>query len=199
MADIVARESLCCPQCGFGLTGLPDDHRCPECGFGYQREAILTLVRNELAARRGLAELVILFAAAATLLALLPLSGKADPSLLLRGGLVRVGGILVIAAVAMIRVFRDPENEALYWQARAAMVAMGMLAILSALAPNLVLGLAGLCLFGALMAMLLHTPAYPSLAASISATTRRSLRRLQFTGYAATAIAGVSLVAALAH
>ncbi len=198
MADIVARESLCCPQCGFGLTGLPDDHRCPECGFGYQRDAILTLVRNELAARRGLAELVILFAAAATLLSLLPIAGTADSSLLGRGGVVRVAGIVILAGVSVLRWFRNPDNESIYWQTRSAMIVWVLLVVLSLVAPNLVISGAALALLACLLAASLHRPAYPCLAASVTPATNRSLRRLKFIGYAATAVAGVLLIAAVA-
>jgi len=28
-----------CPQCGYSLQGLPEDHACPECGLRYDRDS----------------------------------------------------------------------------------------------------------------------------------------------------------------
>jgi len=46
MSELIISDPIC-PQCGYALTGLPDDHACPECGFQYQYAALRQLVRHE--------------------------------------------------------------------------------------------------------------------------------------------------------
>lgn len=191
--------ALYCPQCGYGLTGLPDDHRCPECGFGYQRAAILELARGEENAQRWLYEQLTLFSLVAIVLAIAP---RIVEHYVLPGGSRRLRlvldlGLLVLGIWSLIRAYHERDESASELHFRIAAALWGSLLLLSVLAP-------GLLRFGALAAVVAaftiatrHAPRYPHLLRSINRMIASQLRRMRYVAFATMVMAAVVSVACM--
>lgn len=179
--DSANATTLCCPQCGYSLAGLPDDHQCPECGFGYQVAAIESLARSDAYARLNFAEGLLWFSVAA-LLVIANAIVISDTSSRPRSIIVGLIPIIVPGAAWLYRHYTDYEFD--FSVARIWMIRLGWPLMVAALlvAPfaSLVVAL-GLAIF-ALILQHSHRPRFPYLDRSVPSDLAAEVAKIRRAG-----------------
>ena len=83
-----------CPECGYNLTGLPDN-RCPECGYVYSRQDVARNARNMVYQLQALRDVNEILKVGLYL-------GGAAALFFIAARLTGTGGILVLARIACV-------------------------------------------------------------------------------------------------
>lgn len=196
--DRLFRGELACPQCGFDLAGLPDDHRCPECGFGYQRNAIREIVKDEILARNWASTHIILLSAVSSCLSLLAIVGSytAPQATKFRGWWPRLVIIACVIGWYFHRLLTDPLDTSLNWRFRLSMVGWNFLLLMSFFWPS-VLSQIALALLGILVFRYLgHGPRFPHIERSMNEQLLLRLRLWKRVGIVAAGLALLFVIAA---
>lgn len=176
-----AATHIHCPQCGFDLHGLPDDHRCPECGFGYQKQAIEQLAREFVRTREWLGKEQVVASIACCAMPVLmwliqltmytSLSGR-------RRSWLGALGIVVIIATHLARQWQsrrlDDDGE---WRLRAAVSGWLVIFAIGGTFPQFLSGLMMLAVAATGVTRCLHRTPFPYIELSAPVEVRNAAAR----------------------
>lgn len=174
-------SAIFCPQCGFDLSGLPDEHRCPECGFGYQREAIVELATEHMYTKAGLHRQIVLGAIAMCVVCALTFVVHIESAIGYRSNRALPIRAIGIAAIIVADFWRQlkagrPDYDG-DWRLRSAAAGWALLFFVATMFPHFLSGMM-LALVGSLIAMrIFYRPPYPFLDASALADARDEFDR----------------------
>lgn len=189
--ETLFRGDLACPQCGFDLAGLPDDHRCPECGFGYQRDAIREIVIEEISSRNWLSTQIILLSAVSSCLSLFGIIGSytAPQATGFRGWWPRSIIFVCVIGWYFYRRLIDPLDTSLNWRFGLSMVGWNFLLLMSFLWPS-VLSHIALALLGILVLHFVnYQPRFPNIEGSMHEKLLQRLQLWKRVGFVAAGLA----------